>query len=91
MSTEGTTGFLPPQHNVRDWRGLCLFLGGDSTSFTGRLLDLIAKADLGNRARLRLAFPWEVAAYEVWNELHGLRFTANALRDATTERIAERR
>ena len=91
MSTEGTTGVLPPEHSVHLWQELCLFLGGDRTSFTGVLLELIAKADPGNRARLRLAFPWEVAAYEVWNSTELLPFTAGALRDATTDWIAGRR
>ena len=34
--------------------------------FSARLLRLIAKADLENRARLRLAFPEHVQAYEEW-------------------------
>jgi len=41
-------------------------LGGDVTSFTGLLLELIAKADPGNRARLRAGFPRQVAAWEAW-------------------------
>ena len=36
------------------------------TSFTGDLLRLIAKADPGNRARLRAGFPKHVAAWEMW-------------------------
>ena len=89
MSTEGTTGVLSPEHSVRDWHELCLFLGGDRTSFTGLLLDVIAKADMGNRARLRLAFPWEVAAYEAWNA-GDPSTTASALLAATTEWLDRR-
>lgn len=48
------------------WRGLCLFLDGSTDSFTGKLLELIAKADPGNRARLRAEFPRHVAAWETW-------------------------
>jgi hypothetical protein len=43
-----------------------LFLGGSAGSFTGLLLVLIAKADPGDRRRLRQAFPREVAAWELW-------------------------
>lgn len=41
-------------------------LKGEGDWFTAQLLRLIAKADTWNRARLRLAFPEEVAAYERW-------------------------
>lgn len=51
------------------WEELCLFLGGSTTSFTGMLLTLIAKADPGNRARLRAEFPRHVAAWETWRVL----------------------
>jgi hypothetical protein len=54
---------LPPDHPVEDMKTLCLFLGGDDTSFTGDLLRLIAKADPGNLNRLSAAFPRHVAAY----------------------------
>jgi hypothetical protein len=50
-------------HGIGD---LALVLGGDETSFTGDLLRLIAKADLENRQRLRLAFPRQVHAWETW-------------------------
>ena len=39
---------------------------GEGDWFTAHLLRLIAKADLNNRARLRLAYPEEVEAYEQW-------------------------
>ena len=48
---------------------LALFLGGSEDSFTGLLLELIQKADPGNLARLRMAFPREVAAWETWQSL----------------------
>lgn len=59
---------LPDDHPVSTWHELCLALGGDVTSFTGDLLHLIAKADPGNRARLRAGFPQHVAAWEMWTE-----------------------
>jgi hypothetical protein len=51
------------------WQELCLFLNGSPTSFTGMLLTLIAKADPGNRARLRAEFPRHVAAWETWRAI----------------------
>jgi hypothetical protein len=48
---------------------LAVFLGGSETSFTGLLIVLIQKADPGNLARLRLAFPREVRAWETWNAM----------------------
>lgn len=45
---------------------LAVFLGGSATSFTGLLLVLISKADPGNKAKLRLAFPEAVLAYDTW-------------------------
>lgn len=62
---------LPADHKVETWHELCLALGGDVTSFTGDLLRLIAKADPGNRARLRAGFPKHVAAWEIWTEQSG--------------------
>jgi len=44
---------------LKVWRN-----GGDS--FTSKLFDLICKADLGNRNKLRQAFPSEVAILEEW-------------------------
>ena len=57
---------LPDDHLVVTHEHLALFLGGSADSFTGQLLHLIAKADPGNRARLRAGFPQEVAAWEMW-------------------------
>jgi hypothetical protein len=57
---------LPDDHPVSTWDDLVLFLGGSPDSFTGLLLHLIAKADPGNRARLRAGFPKHVAAWEMW-------------------------
>ena len=50
---------------------LALFLGGSHDSFTGKLLELIAKAQStpDNFWRLRLAFPREVRAWETWNAM----------------------
>jgi hypothetical protein len=68
-----TTGALPDDHKVATYQHLALALGGtyggdgDAPSFTGDLLRLIAKADPQNRARLRIAFPVQVAAWEIWN------------------------
>jgi hypothetical protein len=45
---------------------LALFLGGSPDSFTGVLLNLIVKADPGNRARLADAFPAVVHAWRIW-------------------------
>lgn len=39
---------------------------GQGDNFTVRLFELIAKADLNNRERLRLGFPDEVEVYEGW-------------------------
>jgi hypothetical protein len=70
------------------WLELCLFLNGSPDSFTGRLLELIAKADPGNRARLRSAFPRQAAAWEAWQEIAPC--TWGELEAATAERIRER-
>lgn len=48
---------------------LAVFLGGSHDSFTGKLLDLVAKADPGNRARLEMAFPRQVAAWKLWQSM----------------------
>lgn len=60
------TGALAPDARIRLLSDLALFLWGSEDSFTGFLLYLIAKADLFNLARLRIAFPETVAAYEAW-------------------------
>lgn len=52
-----------PMHGIGD---LALALGGSEDSFTGRLLQLIAKADPQNRERLRLGYPRIVRAWELW-------------------------
>ena len=44
---------------IREWQR-------SATHFTGKLLALIGKADLGNRERIRMGFPSEVQAYEMW-------------------------
>lgn len=41
-------------------------MAGHGDWFTARLLRLIAKADDGNRERIRLGFPDEVALFEKW-------------------------
>lgn len=43
-------------------------IGGHGDWFTAHLLRLIAKSDREHRARLRLGFPDEVAAFEKWME-----------------------
>ena len=60
------TGALRPEDEITEHRDLCLFLGGDETSFTGDLLRLIAKADGPHRLKLYGAFPRHVAAWEMW-------------------------
>lgn len=61
-----TTGFEDLElHGLGD---LAAVLGGSEDSFTGVLLHLIAKADPSNRARLLLAFPRQVRAWELWME-----------------------
>jgi len=43
-------------------------LSGEGDWFTAHLLRLIAKADESNRDRLRLVFPYVVAAFEAWQK-----------------------
>lgn len=57
----------PPDMELKSYGDLALALGGSADSFTGQLLLLIAKADPGNRARLRRGFPRQVAAWETWS------------------------
>jgi hypothetical protein len=59
-------GVLPADHPITTYAELALALGGSEDSFTGQLLALIAKADPGNRSRLRKGFPRHVAAWELW-------------------------
>lgn len=40
--------------------------GGTPSSFSGKLYDLLLKADLINREKIRLAFPVEVEVFEEW-------------------------
>jgi hypothetical protein len=69
---------------------LALFLGGSHDSFTGKLLELIAKAQAtpGNYSRLKFAFPREVRAWETWNSLSPAPTFAQ-LREALQEQDAE--
>lgn len=74
---------------VATWGDLCLFLGGTADSFTGRLLELAAKAGPGDRERLRAGFPRQVAAWEIWRERPpGITF--GELEEALAERMADR-
>jgi hypothetical protein len=45
-----------------------MLVAGSGNWFSAHLLRLIAKADAGNRERLRLGFPGHVAAFEAWLE-----------------------
>ncbi len=63
------TGALHPDMLVKDGGRLALFLGGSPTDFIGLLIHLIAKADPGHRGRLRLGFPDEVLAWELWSAM----------------------
>lgn len=51
-----------------DISALCLALGGSVDSWTGEFLHLLAKSDPEHRARLRLAAPGMVAAWQAWQE-----------------------
>lgn len=64
----GLPGSDEPMSGLGD---LAVFLGGDETSFTGRLLDLIVKAQATpeNLAALRRGFPDVVRAWQVWMRL----------------------
>ena len=42
--------------------------GNEPTNFTTLLYKLIAKADMGNKARLAAAFPMEFEAFQEWTE-----------------------
>jgi len=63
---------------------LAAFLGGSHDSFTGLLLVLMQKADRGNLARLKSAFPREVRAWETWNSMSPVP-TFRQLREALQE------
>lgn len=60
-----------PDEPLADISDLCRFLGGDTTSFTGDLLALIAKArfDPENLNRLVRGFPRHVCAWVMWSNM----------------------
>ena len=60
------TGALHPDARVKLLSDLALFMRGSQDSFTGRLLELIAHADPGNRSCLYRGFPEVVFTYEAW-------------------------
>jgi hypothetical protein len=66
VAVNGPTGACHPDERLATTGQLARFLGGDATSFTGLLLDLIAKADPPNRRRLGIAFPETVATWAIW-------------------------
>lgn len=70
----------PPDMELTTYGHLALALGGSEDSFTGKLLLLIAKADPSNRARLRMGFPRQVAAWETWVHADG-HMTAGELEE----------
>lgn len=80
MTETDLVGAMPADHPLPDLGDLALALGGEMTSFTGRLLELLYKADPENRDRLRIAFPREVRAWELWLE-HAPEITAGQLKD----------
>ena len=53
---------------------------GEGTWFTAHLIRLIMKADSSNFERLRLGFPEEVAAVEIWREGPGVDHNEEAAR-----------
>lgn len=59
-------GGLHPDTRLSASGDLARLLGGSPDSFTGRLLELAAHADPGNKHRLRTAFPRELRAWEIW-------------------------
>jgi hypothetical protein len=79
---------VPPGMELTTYAELALALGGSEDSFTGQLLLLIAKADPGNRARLRAGFPRDVAAWELWMASGG-HMTAGELDTALSSAAAE--
>jgi hypothetical protein len=79
-----------PWDNRQMWGtgDLALFLGGSVDSFTGKLLELMQKADPGNLARLERAFPREARARTMWNSMSPCP-TFRELREALQEQDAE--
>ena len=57
---------MTAQLSQHDHENIKDIIGGYGDWFSAELLRLIAKADLENRERLRLAFPDHVEAYEAW-------------------------
>lgn len=80
----------PDDFQMFDLGDLALFLGGSETSFTGKLLVLITKAQStpGNYSRLKFAFPREVRAWETWMSMSPAP-TLRELREALQEQDAE--
>lgn len=76
---------LDDSASLEDLTMLCLYLGGDITSFTGDLFRLIAKADPDNRWRIRQGFPVHVAAWEHWNRLSGDDLRVGVLTETLTD------
>jgi hypothetical protein len=79
---------------VPDWAALVRACGGqppnrDGTgaSFTADLLNLIARADPLNLARLNTAYPDEVAAWMIWRE-YAPHVTCGQLRAAAERKAA---
>jgi hypothetical protein len=60
---------LDPDTPVTDTGHLAVVLGGSEDSFTGMLLELMHKADPGNRMKLAQAFPLAHIALEIWMAL----------------------
>lgn len=76
------TSTLAPDDRIVTHADLARALGGSEDSFTGLLLTLIEKADPGNRARLRLAFPRQVAAWEYWMDAAQGEWTSSEMETA---------
>lgn len=61
----------PGDKPIVELADLAAALGGDEDSFTAALLRLLGKADTANYAKLRQAFPYEAAAWELWKLMPG--------------------
>lgn len=48
-------------------RELYFYRNGTASGFNEQLFDLIKKADLNNKEKIRKGFPSEVAAIDLWN------------------------
>lgn len=73
-----------PEEFLTDMGDLARFLGGDNTSFTGRLLLLIAHADPENLNRLAAGYPRHVAAWLMWRSMSIAPLTAQRLVELLT-------